>query len=195
MLFHLEHNRIVNLLKKINPHWKPERLFQEAKKINTAVYQHIVYNEYVKLTLGGNVAKSFGLLPMFKGYSRYNPKADASVWNAFAGAAMRFGHSQIHDTIGSANMDRSIRAKTDLAGEFFNTRTIHDKKHFGADGIARWMTVEPNGRMDRYISDIMRNRLFETKYGKLCYAIIVFMPLPNTGVFLKFSGITESFTF
>ena len=38
-LFAREHNRIVGILQRINRCWSPERLYQEARKINIARWQ------------------------------------------------------------------------------------------------------------------------------------------------------------
>lgn len=39
-------------LKKINPSWDDERLYQEARKLLIGMYQHVVYNEFVPGLLG-----------------------------------------------------------------------------------------------------------------------------------------------
>ncbi|XP_075148301.1 peroxidase-like [Haematobia irritans] len=47
-----EHNRLANILAKMNPHYSDEKLFQEARKINIAQYQRITYYEMLPLLLG-----------------------------------------------------------------------------------------------------------------------------------------------
>ena len=51
-LFMREHNRLAEKLAELNPGWEDERLFQKARKINVAQYQHIVYKEWLPIILG-----------------------------------------------------------------------------------------------------------------------------------------------
>lgn len=97
-IFVMEHNRIAKELYKINYEWDDERLFQEARRINIAEYQHVVYYEFLPVLLGGYAMNKWGLIPepynqYFDNYDRYtNPQ----VKNAFATAAGRYGHVLIN---------------------------------------------------------------------------------------------------
>ena len=84
-----EHNRLVAALAALNPHWGDELLYQEARRILVAEWQHVTVSEYLPKILGP------AGMAMLGAYSGYNPDIDASIANAFSTAAFRFGHSQI----------------------------------------------------------------------------------------------------
>lgn len=75
MLFLREHNRVADNLEKLNPHWSDDKLFNEARRILSAVYQHIVYTEYLPALIGQNFVNAFELDSKENGkyYNGYNP--------------------------------------------------------------------------------------------------------------------------
>ncbi|XP_015269114.1 PREDICTED: myeloperoxidase-like [Gekko japonicus] len=87
-LFVREHNRMAMELKRLNPHWDGDKLYQEARKIIGAVNQVITFRDYMPLVLGDEFHKQ---LPLYKGY---DDSVDPTVANVFS-LAFRFGHGSI----------------------------------------------------------------------------------------------------
>ena len=122
-----EHNRIAGKLKKLNSHWQEEQLFQTARKITTAVYQHIVFQEWLP-----RVVRPFH-------YRRYRALVNPGIMNAFATAAFRFGHSLIPNKFDmlNQNFDRVNKPVT-LQEAFFNRGIVNqygvEKVMFGLVG-------------------------------------------------------------
>lgn len=95
-MFMREHNRIATALAGLNPAWNDERLYQEARRICIAQYQHILYSEWLPLLIGKSTAQLYDLLPMSEDYFfGYDKTIYPSVLNEFSTAAFRFGHTLI----------------------------------------------------------------------------------------------------
>ncbi|XP_028406279.1 peroxidasin-like isoform X2 [Dendronephthya gigantea] len=92
-----EHNRIAKQLRVLNPNWNGEKIFQETRKIVGAEMQHITYAHYLPKILG-----KYGMDILGK-YEGYKPDTDASIFNAFATAAFRVGHSMIRPVLDRVN--------------------------------------------------------------------------------------------
>merc|ERR1719295_1121532 len=92
----------------MNPRWSDETVYQEARRINVAEYQHIVFKEWLPIIIGNNFMKSYGLFPLSSGFSSdYSDSFDPRINNEFAAAAFRFGHSMIPSTFSSVSKGRS----------------------------------------------------------------------------------------
>jgi peroxidase len=91
-----EHNRVAANLQTLNPTWNDEQLFQEARRVVIAEWQHILYNELLPMFLGPRYMRDFNLFPSSRDiYSNneYDPSIDPSITNEFATAAFRMGHT------------------------------------------------------------------------------------------------------
>lgn len=91
-----EHNRIAGQLQGLNRQWDDERLFLTSRRILGAIWQHVIYNEYLPRVLGWNAVNLYGLNLLTEGYYEgYDPNCNAGIFNEFSTAAYRFGHSLV----------------------------------------------------------------------------------------------------
>ncbi|XP_036251281.2 myeloperoxidase-like [Molothrus ater] len=95
-LFVREHNRLARELRKLNPHWDGEKLYQESRKIVIAINQIITYRDYLPLLLAEETSKWIPL------YSGYNEKVDPRASNVFS-LAFRFGHTSVQPFVSRLN--------------------------------------------------------------------------------------------
>ncbi|XP_072426609.1 peroxidasin homolog isoform X2 [Chiloscyllium punctatum] len=96
-LWFREHNRIAGELLRLNPHWDGDTVYQEARKIVGAQMQHITYHHWLPKILGDVGMKMLGP------YNSYNPNMNGAIFNAFATAAFRFGHTLINPILHRLN--------------------------------------------------------------------------------------------
>nr|CAG8499353.1 10418_t:CDS:2 [Entrophospora candida] len=80
-----EHNFWAKKLLAENPTWDDTKLFENARRATIAEYQNVIFSEYLPALLGFK-------MPPYSGYDE-NVYADTSA--VFAGAAFRYGHSNI----------------------------------------------------------------------------------------------------
>lgn len=94
-----EHNRIARALAKLRPSFSDEQLFQEARKINIAQYQQIVYYEYLPILVGRDNLLETTVIHN-QGHNDkvndYNPTINPSTLNAFGNGAYRYYHNLIY---------------------------------------------------------------------------------------------------
>ena len=137
-LFMREHNRIATELSRVNPFWNDQKLFEESRRILVAIYQHIIYSQYLPTIVGRTLSSQAGLLPsppMVPPITNiYDPAVNPSLSNEFAAAAFRFGHSMIRSTLKRVNSNHlTIAASVNISNAIFKTREAFKyfyKKHF-----------------------------------------------------------------
>jgi peroxidase len=90
ILFIREHNRIATELRKQNAHWSDGTLYEESRRILIAIYQNMVYGEFLPILIGDKKMKEFQLKPLTSGHGYfYNDKLYPNIYNEFATAAFQ----------------------------------------------------------------------------------------------------------
>ena len=99
-----EHNRVAEQLRKRLPPYlqNDETIYQESRRIVVSEIQNVVYGEYLPTILGAKYMDKYGLLVTET--SKYDPSVDPTIYNEFAAAAFRFGHSMIPSTFSSVSV-------------------------------------------------------------------------------------------
>jgi len=159
-----EHNRVAGELKKINKKWNAETVFQEARKIVIAEWQHIIYNEWLPITLGFEYMTTFNLLPLTSGYTLdYDETIDPRINNEFAANAFRFGHSLIPSHV-PENDPRGKNVSSRDLKNFFNNPSIVNQGFI--DNTIRGNTQEKVPAWDPTFTEDIVNHLFERLPGE-----------------------------
>ena len=150
-----EHNRIVRELAELNPCWDDERLYQEGRKIVGALMQVITYEEFLPLLLGENGFKIF-----IGPYTGYSSDVNASIPNAFATAAFRFGHSLINPTFARLNNDNKPLSigPLGLREAFFNPSQYYISG--GTDPLLRGLLQDRSRELDEFVTRVLTTQLF-----------------------------------
>ena len=158
-LWFREHNRIARQLKRINPSWNDERLFQETRRIVGALMQKITYEDYLPKVMGPTAFNQ--LIGPYDPENGYDPRVNPGIPNSFATAAYRYGHSLIRPEFArlGSNFRPLAKGPLNLVDAFFNPKQF--KLSMGTDPILRGLITENVLRTDSFINFILNSRLFE----------------------------------
>ncbi|XP_010223993.1 PREDICTED: lactoperoxidase-like, partial [Tinamus guttatus] len=153
-VFLREHNRIARELKKLNPHWDGEKLYQETRKIIGAIIQIITYKYYLPFLLGEEIGK------WIPPYSGYNETVDPTVANVFS-LAFRFGHTSVLPLVSYLDEKFQLLDQTPLHLTFCASWRIIMKG--GIDPLLRGMMSDHAKliKQTQLLIEELRNRLFE----------------------------------
>ncbi|KAK7508442.1 hypothetical protein BaRGS_00000008, partial [Batillaria attramentaria] len=145
-IFMRYHNYIAGELAENNESWDDETLFQVARKIVIAVMQPSPV-EYLQMILGSNTMSTYGLSSTYA----YDDSCDATLYNVFATAAFRFGHSMVPDHLL-------------IDGEEVDSVNLYDRPYYvlnSLDSLVSGLVTEHAERADRWYSEGMTDQLFE----------------------------------
>ncbi len=174
-IFHKEHNR--NVAKLIldqglvyNPAdgsytgpdgaggttvWTGEEVFQHAKLITEALYQHLVFDEFARK-----------LSPNINVFGSYDITIDARISAEFAHAVYRFGHSMLRETVDLGEYNQVTGIPTGNIGKIpLLTAFLAPELYNGfMDGaIAVGMQKQVMSEIDEWVTPVLRNALVGQK--------------------------------
>ncbi|XP_071477117.1 salivary peroxidase/catechol oxidase-like [Diadema antillarum] len=161
------HNDVASRLANINPSWDDERLYQEARRIVVASWQHIVYNEYLPTLLGRSalIANGLRVHPTAQFFG-YDVDVNPSVSNVFASSAFRMGHSQVPPNFTRLDANyREVFPPIPTGEVFFNASHVYDVANGGLDSLIRGMTQQLVAKVDGYITVFLTRHLFADPAG------------------------------
>ncbi|XP_063421511.1 peroxidase-like isoform X2 [Mytilus trossulus] len=155
------HNWIADNLTEINPHWNDEKLYQEARKILIALFQNIVYKEYLPEVLGPYLSKNNKLCVNDTGYQDdYNTTVNGQIRNEFLGAAFRWGHSILPAHQAYLLDDHCLMDWYTVIDTFKCSEMLYANGGLNLTAYVRWMSWDKSMKNDRFMEDEYRNYLF-----------------------------------
>ncbi|XP_013381368.1 peroxidasin [Lingula anatina] len=163
-----EHNRLEAELHRLNPHWSGERLYQEARRINIAQWQYIVYNEYLPIIIGPDAMALHRLNPLKEGYfTGYDKNIDPGVSNMFATSAFRFGHSTVPTIRRRSDVNHRIIENHDFSTVFQNPTLLYAWQEGGVDSVMIGSFDQELEGTDRFFSKEVTLHMFaENPFAK-----------------------------
>ncbi|MFK7932088.1 MAG: peroxidase family protein [Saprospiraceae bacterium] len=148
-LFVREHNRLCDELAAQYPNWEDEQLFQHARKLVGGQLQAIVFEQYLP-------AMGIDLTP----YQGYKANVDPAIFNVFAAAAFRLGHTLLNGNLNLMTADGDDMPDGDmtLRDAFFNPLAVVEKG--GIEPFIKGMGAQIQQSLDQKVIDDVRNFLF-----------------------------------
>jgi peroxidase len=152
-VFAREHNRLVDVIAAQQPLTTEEERFQLARKLVGAEMQIITYREFLPALVGHGAST-----PRAEAYA-YTSSLNASVTNAFAHAAYRFGHSAVSSTMNLVDELGQDAGDLSLRSAFFNPTLLTDDPQL-MDDLLRGAARQKSQEIDTLIVDDLRSFLF-----------------------------------
>lgn len=162
-----EHNRLADGLRVINPMWSDERLFQEARRINVAAYQHVIYYEWLPIMLGRERMLDHGMIYHAdsrdtEGYaSDYDASVDPASLNEHSTAAFRYFHTQIEGHMQLLDEDRHNSSVEAISISDWNYRPGVLEVNNNFDGLVRCMTTQSQQKTDAFMDAEIHGLMFK----------------------------------
>ncbi|WP_201276175.1 peroxidase family protein [Methylotetracoccus oryzae] len=132
--------------------WDGERLFQAARFSTEMVYQHLVFEEFVR-TVSPTI-DAFG--------GTTSVDIDPAIVSEFANVVYRFGHSMLTETVDRLSADGQTADPIGLIEAFLNPVEFSASgldPDAAAGAIIRGMTRQVGNEIDEFVTGALRNNL------------------------------------
>lgn len=154
------HNQNARGLAQVNPRWNDEKLFEEARRLTIAQFQHITYHEYLPIIFGPLLTKYYDLEVTYGvGYTRYEPYTDPTTWNDYI-IAGRFGHSQVSAFFSMIGGYGNYSKGFWLRDSFFDPSPLHQ---CALDPILKGLLSDHAQTVDPWVNGDLHNYLYRVK--------------------------------
>lgn len=144
-----EHNRVAKEVKAAFPNAKDEQMFQITRKVVIALFQSVVYDEFLPAIVGRGLGR----------YRGYKKNVRAVVTNSFSTVAFRVGHTMLNPVITSIQFNGRKR-QTSLRHAFFKPSVF---RSHGMDNLFRGMLRTRAAEVDNKVTDEVRSFLIATQ--------------------------------
>ncbi|TPE53747.1 peroxidase family protein [Amaricoccus solimangrovi] len=151
-IFLRNHNWHVDQLEKLYPGWSTEKVYQTARALNEADFQHVVYDEYLAKLVGKHALSA---------YSGFDARVDPRIINEWSTVAFRFGHDQA--SASDAKLAEDGSGTTVGLGDNFTQSFLAGNGITSRADLDLWVRGElaqAAQEIDGKVSDGVRNELF-----------------------------------
>lgn len=135
--------------------WDGERLFQAARFTTEMVYQHLVFEEFVR-----------AVTPQIDAFVFSNSvEVDGAIFEEFAQVVYRFGHSMLNETVPLMQLSpEGVATPTEvgLIEAFLNPIAFAEAgvdAHAAAGAILRGISTQAGNEIDEFMTSALRNNL------------------------------------
>ncbi|CEF70720.1 Peroxidasin-like protein [Strongyloides ratti] len=150
------HNYIAINLKKLNPFWDDEKIYQESKKIIIGKIQFITYNEFLPILLGEKNMIKYKLKLRNYGYeSNYDITINSNVFNEVSILLNPLLFSMINEMIRLVDNKGWIIKNFNIGDTFNDPSLLYEKD--GIENIIRFLTLEKINPPSLLIPEIFKS--------------------------------------
>ncbi|XP_028140845.1 peroxidase-like [Diabrotica virgifera virgifera] len=158
-----EHNRIATGLCTLNPMWDDEKIFQTARAINIAQWQHITYYELLPVYAGYQALVQHEIIYDIKTYFNqyvddYDENVRPHIYNEFAHGTLRQFHSLIAGKMGLFN-EKGCQYDSLILRDHLDRPVALEKANV-FDGLVRGMALQASMPSDIYYDSDFTRRMF-----------------------------------